>query len=171
MSQHRSEASWWQRVMQRVAATRVGSWVFSHTLHHIDRVLMDVSGGRVSVPKVLAGLPVVRLTTIGAKTGKERTVPVVGLHDDGKWIVVASNWGGDSHPAWYHNLRSNPDVKLTHNDQTDQYVARDATEDEWETYWRQATDLYVGFEPYQRRSDDRQIPIVVLEPDATVADQ
>lgn len=149
--------------MQRVAATRIGSWLFSHTLHHIDRILLAVSRGRISVPKLFAGLPVVRLTTIGAKTGKQRTVPVLGLQDGEKWIVVASNWGGDNHPSWYYNLQSNPDVKLTINDQTSQYVARDATEDEWGTYWKQATDLYVGFEPYQNRTNDRQIPIVVLE--------
>lgn len=167
MSRNRSDVRWWQQVIQRVAATRVGSWIFSHTLHHIDRVLMGVSGGRASVPKLLAGLPVIRLTTTGAKTGKERTVPVLGLRDGEKWVVVASNWGDDRHPAWYHNLQADPAVKVTDDDRTDDYVARDATEDEWETYWNRATDLYVGFEPYRRRAEDRRIPIVVLEPAET----
>lgn len=167
MSQDQPEIRWWQRTVQRITATRAIAWIFSYTLHHIDRVLMGVSGGRVSLPKLLAGLPVIRLTTTGAKTGKKRTVPLLGLQDDDKWVVVASNWGSDRHPAWYHNLRTNPEVKVTYNNQTGDYVAREATEDEWETYWHQAIDLYVGYEAYQRRSDDRQIPIVVLEPAET----
>lgn len=165
MTHSHNQPRWWQRLMQRLAASRPGSWFFSHTLHHIDRVLMAATNGRVSIPRLLAGLPVIRLTTTGAKTGKERTVPVLGLRDGEKWVVVASNWGGDRHPAWYHNLNANPTVTVTHNDESNQYVARDATDDEWDTYWDTATDLYVGFEPYQRRSADRHIPIVVLEPD------
>lgn len=164
MTQPQIRASRWQRAMQRVAASRPGSWLFSHTLHHIDRVLMGVTGGRASIPGLLAGLPVIRLTTTGAKSGKQRTLPVLGLPDGDKWVVVASNWGQDHHPSWYYNLTANPQVTVTHRDRSAEYVAREATEDEWETYWDQATDLYVGFEPYQRRSGDRSIPIVVLEP-------
>lgn len=151
--------------MQKLPSTEVGARVFSHTLHHVDRVLLGISGGRVSVPRLLAGLPTVRLTTVGAKTGKERTVPVLGLRDGETWVLFASNWGDDRHPAWYHNLRANPAVELTHGDRTRRYVAREATEDEREEYWERATDLYVGFEPYRRRTD-RRIPVVVLEPTA-----
>lgn len=158
------DISWWQRVNQRVAASRVGSWIYSYTLHHIDSFLRRISGGRITVPQVLAGLPVIWLTTIGAKTGKKRTVPVLGLRDGEKWVVIASNWGKEHHPAWYHNLRANPETEVTYQNQTQNYVAREANEEEWQNYWNQATDLYVGFEPYQRRSGDRQIPIVVLEP-------
>jgi deazaflavin-dependent oxidoreductase (nitroreductase family) len=132
-------------------------------LHHVDPVLMRLSGGRVSVPEVLAGLPTVRLTTTGAKTGKARTVPVLGLPDGERWVLFATNWGGDRHPAWYHNLRANPEVELTYRDDTGRYVARDATADERATYWDRARALYVGFEAYKRRTD-REIPIVVLEP-------
>lgn len=155
---------WWQRLGQRFAATRAGSWFFSRTLHHVDRALLRVSSGRLSVPKLVAGLPVVRLTTVGAKTGEERTVPVLGLRDGDRWVLVASNWGGEDHPAWYHNLRATPEVELTHEDRTDRYVAREATEEEREEYWDRATELYLGFEPYRRRSGDRQIPVVVLTP-------
>ncbi|MFB6171651.1 MAG: nitroreductase/quinone reductase family protein [Haloarculaceae archaeon] len=166
MAGERLEPSWWQRQMQRVAASRPGSWLFSQGLHHVDRVLLAASGGRASMPGVLAGLPVVRLTTTGAKTGRERTHPVLGLPDGEKWVLVASNWGQDHHPAWYHNLRANPAVELTHEDETDEYVAREATGQERTDYWDRVTDLYVGFEPYQRRSGDRDIPVVVLEPAA-----
>lgn len=164
MSQNEINPSGWQRLIQRFAASRVGSWIFSHTLHHIDQFLMHISKGRISVPKVMAGLPVIRLTMKGAKSGKERTVPVLGMQDDDTWIVVASNWGSDSHPSWYYNLRTNPEVTVAFNNLKSKYEAREATDEEWETYWEEATELYVGFEPYRQRTGNRHIPIMVLEP-------
>ena len=82
---------WWQHLARRFAMSRVGSWIFSYTLHHIDRVLLEISDGRLSIPGVFAGLPVIRLTTTGTKTGMQRTVPLVGLRDDEQWFLVASN--------------------------------------------------------------------------------
>lgn len=144
--------------------SRPGAWLLSHTLHHVDRLLLGVSNGRYSIPEVFAGLPVVQLTTTGAKSGREHTVPVVGLQDGDDWILVASNWGGERHPAWYHNLRANPEVELAVADDPEPYVAREATEAEYEDYWEWAVDVYPGFRAYRRRSGDREIPIVVLEP-------
>lgn len=164
MSQSDYEPRWWQRGLQWIASTRAGAWLFSHTTHHIDRFLMQLTGGRVSTSRVLAGLPTVELTTTGAKTGKQRTVPVVGIPDGDEWIVVASNWGGDEHPAWYHNLKVNPEVQLSYLGDSNQYVAREVTDDEYDEYWDQAAQLYLGFDPYRRRSGDREIPIVVLSP-------
>lgn len=157
-------SSWWYWLNQTFAATSFGSWLFARTVHHIDRILMGLTGGRVSVPGLFAGLPVVRVTTIGRKTGKERTLPLCGFRDDDKWFLIASNYGSDEHPAWYRNLKANPEVKLDHQGQTRPYVARDATEDEWDEYWDQATDTYLGYEVYRDRAEDRQIPIVVLTP-------
>lgn len=159
------DANLFQRGMQRLAATRPVAWVFSYTLHHVDRILLKLSGGRYSIPEVFAGVPVVRLTTTGAKSGEERTVPVLGFRDGDRWFLVASNWGGESHPAWYHNLSADPHVRLTDGEETRSYVARDASGEERETYWRRAVEAYGGFEAYRRRSGDREIPVVVLEPE------
>lgn len=106
----------------------------------------------------------VQLTTIGAKTGTERTTPVLGLRDGEKWVVVASNWGREEHPAWYHNLRANPKVKLTYGEQTNGYVARVVTGEKREAYWCQARAVNPGLETYRQRSGDRPVPIVVLVP-------
>jgi deazaflavin-dependent oxidoreductase (nitroreductase family) len=159
-----TETRWWQRALQRVAATRPGSWLFSKTTHHVDRVLLEHTGGRVSTSTVLAGLPTVRLTTTGAKTGTERTVPVMGIRDGDRWVVVASNWGGDGHPAWYYNLRADPEVELSHRGERDSYVARELDGERREQYWNRACELYVGFEAYRHRSGDREIPVVELVP-------
>jgi len=145
-------------------AQDVSTRFMSRTLHHIDLFLMSLTGGRVSVPKVLGGLPVIRLTTIGAKTGRERTVPLLGIQDGEKWALIASNWGNENHPSWYYNLRANPEVRLSHDDQMNQYTAHEATEQEREGYWKQATELYPNYESYQQYTGGRQIPIVVLTP-------
>lgn len=155
---------WWQRLARRIAFTRIGAWLFARTLHHLDRMLLNVSDGGLSTPRILGRVPVVRLTTIGAKTGKERTVPVLGLREGEWWLLVASNWGRDHHPAWYHNLQVNPEVTLTHRNGTAGYVARDATAEERDQYWHRIKEEYPGFELYQERSGSRQIPLVVLEP-------
>ncbi|GGM48170.1 hypothetical protein GCM10007977_057170 [Dactylosporangium sucinum] len=58
----------------------------------------------------VAGMDLLYLTTVGARTGRERVSPMARFADgDGAWLVVASNNGSDKHPAWYHNLRAHPD--------------------------------------------------------------
>lgn len=160
----RTDLRWYQKIVQWTAATAAGSWLYSRTLPHIDRFLLDVTNGRIALPELLAGFPVVKLTTTGAKSGKPRSTPLLGIRDDEKWVVVASNWGSSRHPAWYHNLRANPDVKVTDDNETGVYRAREASGEEYEEYWRLARRHYAGFEAYARRSGDRDIPIVVLEP-------
>ena len=145
-------------------AQDVSTRIMSRTLHRVDLFLMGLTGGKVSVPGTLGGLPVVRLTTIGAKTGRERTVPLLGIEDGEKWVLIASNWGNERHPSWYYNLRANPEVRLSRNDRTKQYTAREATEEERPKYWAQAKELYPNYESYQQYTDGRQIPIVVLTP-------
>jgi len=160
----RSDATWWQRLGRRVAASRPGSWLLSRTLHRVDQSLLSASNGRVSIPGTFAGLPIVQLTTTGARTGIERTVPLVGFRDGEEWVLIASNWGREEHPAWYHNLREHPEVALTHDGRTAEYVARVADGDEREAYLDRAGEAYVGYELYRRRSGDRPIPVVVLSP-------
>lgn len=151
--------------MQRLTATRAGSWFFSHTLHHFDRVLKRLSGGRITAPQVLGGTPVIWISTTGAKSGETRTVPVLGFQDGADWVVVASNWGSDNHPAWYYNLRTNPEVRVEYQGQTSDFVADEVDDDEWDSYWSKVTEMYVGYDAYRRRSGDRNLPIVVLRPD------
>jgi deazaflavin-dependent oxidoreductase (nitroreductase family) len=153
-----------QRILQRFPASHLGAWIFARTLHPLDRILLRLSRGRVSVPGIVTGLPVVMLTTIGAKSGKPRTVPVVGISDGDKVVVIASNYGQAHHPAWYHNLRAHPEATLELPGRSGTYLAREATPAEWQTYWRRASELYIGFPEYQKRTQGRDIPIIVLTP-------
>jgi deazaflavin-dependent oxidoreductase (nitroreductase family) len=154
-----------QRAIQRIPATRLGSWFLARTLHYIDPVLLRLSNGRLSLPGIITGLPVVMLTMTGAKSGKPRTLPLVGIQDGDKVILIASYFGNLHHPAWYRNLCAHPAATLVAEGRTRAYVARDATGEEYDRYWRQAVDLYIGYKFYKERAGNRHIPIVVLSPE------
>jgi deazaflavin-dependent oxidoreductase (nitroreductase family) len=113
---------------------------------------------------MFTGLPVVFLSTTGARSGKSRNVPLAGYPDGEKIILIASSLGSVHHPAWYHNLRANPRVQLSINGQTGNYNARIANKSERDDYWQLALDYYPGYQAYEQRCGRREIPIVVLEP-------
>jgi hypothetical protein len=69
-------------VVQKIAPSRSGAWFYARTLHHVDRVAFKLSGGRATVTSALAGLPVVLLTTTGAKSGLPRTLPLLCIRDE-----------------------------------------------------------------------------------------
>lgn len=166
MNQPRSPGSWWLGLSLRFAATRPGAWALSRILPRVEAGIEMVSGSRVTFAELLDwfGAPIVELTTIGAKTGTLRTVPVLGVPDEGDWVVAASNWGRDHHPAWYHNLKTNPIVQVTYRNQSETYEAHEVTGAERHQYWDTLTRINPGLPTYQRRAEGREIPVVVLAP-------
>lgn len=153
-----------QRFVQRLASTRAGAWLFARTAHRLDLPLIHLSKGRYSLTGILAGLPVVTLTAVGARSGRPRTLPLVAIQDGEKVVLIASNFGRPHHPAWYHNLRANPEARLTSHGRAGTYIAREATGAERERYWGQAVDLYPGYTVYQARAGGGAIPVMVLTP-------
>jgi deazaflavin-dependent oxidoreductase (nitroreductase family) len=135
-----------------------------HAAHRLDIFVVRLSKGRTSLTSIFAGLPVVTLTTIGAKSGQPRTVPLVGIPDGEKVVLIASNFGRIHHPAWYHNLRANPEATLTFHGKAGTYIAREATGHERETYWQEAVELYAGYATYKERTKRREIPVMLLIP-------
>src|SRR5690242_9728906 len=83
---------------------------FFHSLRNFFVSLYRLTNGRVGGH--VAGLQVLLLTTVGRKTGAERTTPLGYFMEDGNYIITASNAGRDTNPAWFHNLRANPHVKV-----------------------------------------------------------
>ncbi len=154
----------WQRGLHRFLSLAPVSQFLRFALHRVDGLAYSLSGGRTSVTAVGAGLPVVMLMTRGAKSGKLRTVPLVGIPDGNNLILIASNFGGKSHPAWYFNLRAYPEVTAIVDGRTGQYLARVAEGEERERYWQRAVELYVGYAAYKKRAAGREIPVVVLTP-------
>src|SRR3954470_21652690 len=94
-----------QRAIRRFASGGPGSWLFARLARRLDRPVYKVTRGRHTLASLISGIPVVMLTTTGAKSGEQRTVPVLGLPTPAGTAVVASNFGQRRHPAWYHNLR------------------------------------------------------------------
>ena len=125
--------------MQKIASSRPGAWFFSRTLHHFDRVFLKLSGGRTTMTSIVAGLPVVILTTLGAKSKLPRTLPVLCIRDEhtsDTFAIVASNWGQHHYPAWYFNLKANPRATCSIRGQAGEYVAHEATGEEYEKLWQ-----------------------------------
>lgn len=87
------EATPIQRFMGWSAATAPMSWLYARVLHHLDRLSYRLTRGRHTLASWLSGLPVVLLTTTGAKTGQQRTSPVLGVPEGDDLVVIASNWG------------------------------------------------------------------------------
>ena len=102
-----------KRAIRRSAGWKPLSLFYARTLHLFDRAVFKVTRGRATFTSWLAGLPVAWLTTTGAKSGAERTSPVLAIPcGDGRLIVIASNYGQRNNPAWYHNLRKNPRARV-----------------------------------------------------------
>jgi deazaflavin-dependent oxidoreductase (nitroreductase family) len=150
--------------VQKLASTRAGAWFLSLTLHRLDSALLSLTRNRTSLTAVLAGVPVVSLTCIGAKSGASRTVPLLCVPDadPSTFALVASNWGQHHHPAWYYNLMAHPRATCSIDGRTEEYVAHPADGEEYEKFWQRAADIYMGFPLYKQRAADRHIPIMVM---------
>jgi F420H(2)-dependent quinone reductase len=106
--------------------------------------------------------PFLLLEHVGAKSGARRTTPLVYIEDGDDLVLVASKGGHPRHPAWYHNLRANPDAVVQVGGERRPVRARIATDAERERLWPKAVATYSGYAGYQRRTD-RKIPLVILE--------
>jgi len=150
--------------MRWSAATAPMSWVYVRVLHHVDRPIYRLTRGRHTFANLVSGLPVVMLTTTGAKTGQQRVWPVLGLPDGDNLVAIASNWGQPQHPAWYHNLCAYPEATVTVGGVARRVRAHEAIGEERERLWRRALEVYPGWAAYQRRVTHRRIPVMVLAP-------
>jgi len=154
-----------ENLMKRIAMTKPVTWFFSKTLHHFDRAALRVSDGHTALTNVLTGVPIVILTTVGAKSGQPRSVPLIGIPDGENVILIATNWGQKQYPSWYINLRACPEATITLNDETKTYIAHEADPAERHRYWPLAVKYYPGYDRYKASiGDSRKIPIMVLEP-------
>lgn len=155
-------AGWWQRLWSPLLASRPGGAFVRHALQPIDRLLLPLTGGRATISRLV--FPTLMLTTRGAKSGLPRETPLIFFRDGPRIVLVASNFGGASHPAWYYNLRANPRAVVTFGGRAQPYLAREASGAEREALWRRAVALYGGYAVYQRRAGPRLIPVMILEP-------
>lgn len=135
----------------------------------LHRQVFNLTKGRLAGGAF--GMPVVKLTTIGSKSGQPRdTMLTTPVHDEARVILVASAGGSDRHPAWYLNLRKNPQVTVTLEGQTRSMVARTASASEKAELWPTIVAAYKGYSGYQEKTD-RDIPVVILGTGSTTDGQ
>ena len=106
--------------------------------------------------------PMLLLDHTGAKTGKARTTPLAYITDGPRYVIVASKGGHPKHPAWFHNVLANPDVRIQVRSKRMTVRGREATPEERERLWPKVVETYSGFQGYQERTS-REIPLVILE--------
>jgi deazaflavin-dependent oxidoreductase (nitroreductase family) len=126
--------------------------------------LYERSGGTEGTSLRDTGLPVIIVTHIGNKTGAVRKTPLMRVVDGDNYVLVGSQGGAPTHPAWVHNLRTNPMVEIRDLNTVSPMQAREVTEaGERARLWKLAVAAYPPYEEYQTRTT-RQIPIFVAEP-------
>lgn len=150
------------RVVRRVVATAPASRLLSRVAPHVDRAVLRATGGRHTLAGVLTGLPVVLLTTTGRRSGLPRSVPLLGVPTGEGLAVIASRWGGTTHPAWFLNVRADPSVTVTVRGETRPATAEVLHGERRSRVWQEGLRVYPGWEAYQRRAGGRQIPVVLL---------
>lgn len=151
-----------QRALRRFVASGPGSAMFAPVLDHVDRYVYRATRGRQTLASLVSGLPVVMLTTTGARSGLARSVPVLGFPTDEGLAVIASNWGKRGHPSWYHNLRCNPEGEVQLGETTRRFQAAEAEGESRRRIWEQALRVYPGFSQYERRASNRRITVFIL---------
>ena len=109
--------------------------------------------------------PIVLVTTTGAKSGKQRYVPVMRVEHGGSYAMIASKGGMPDHPAWYHNVRAHPEVSVQDGAATGTFVAREVSGTERQEWWERSVEAFPPYADYQEKTS-RTIPVFVLEPKA-----
>ncbi|MEU3414867.1 MULTISPECIES: nitroreductase family deazaflavin-dependent oxidoreductase [unclassified Streptomyces] len=125
--------------------------------------LYESSGGTKGTTLLDTGLPVIVLTTRGAKSGKLRKTPLMRVEHEGRYAVVASVGGAPKHPVWYFNVKADPHVELQDGPAKRDMRAREVTGAEKAEWWERAVAAFPPYAEYQEKTS-REIPVFVLEP-------
>ena len=141
---------------------------FSRLADHMFRLVTaghttvyQATGGKLGGR--MQGSPVLLLETTGRKTGKGRTTPLLYLPDGRNMVIVASKGGSAKHPAWWLNLRANPETKVQVGSRDLRVRAEETAGEDRERLWRRLVAMYPGYADYQRRTN-REIPVIRLRP-------
>ena len=148
------------KLLEAIASSRLLTWLTINTIAPLDRRLLKVSNGRLS----LTGSSTVLLITTGAKSGATRYSSLPGLYCGEQIILLASKGGASSHPAWYYNLVKHPEVLIVKNGIRRPYRASTAQGDERARLWAWLLEQWSGFAAYEKKAYPRILPVVVLRP-------
>ncbi|KRE41477.1 nitroreductase family deazaflavin-dependent oxidoreductase [Knoellia sp. Soil729] len=161
---HHSTGGRTHRAIRWLGGTRAGAWTFAHTLRHADAVVGRLTRGRHSAPSICTGLAVLTLTTMGRRSGMQRTTHLIATPRGNALGLLGTNFGQHATPAWARNLESHPHATVTYRGVTREVLARPATSAEAEAVFAEAATFYPGYRSYRRRvCDSRQIRVFMLE--------
>lgn len=154
-----------KRLATQVANTDMGmrcaAWYLKNGVPRIEPALSRWSGGRMTSLPIT---PVLFLQTNGARTGEPRATLLTYFTDGDDVILIASNYGRPRHPAWYHNVNSQPEVTLRARGQEGRYIVRETAGAERERLWALATLWTPPLLKYQAMAGDRAIPVMRCTP-------
>ena len=105
--------------------------------------------------------PILLLNTVGRKTGRQRTAPLLYVMDGEDFVIIASKGGAPTHPEWYLNLRANPDATVEVGDREVRVRAEEADPEEKAGLWQKMVEMYPTYDDYQNKTE-REIPLLVL---------
>ena len=151
-----------QRVFQRGASTKAGAWLFSKLAHRVDRRLLAMTHGRTAVATLMAGLPIITVTTTGAKSGLPRPLPLLGIPIQGDLALIGTNFGQTNTPGWVYNLEADPTGQVSYRDRNADFVARRGDPEETETALTAAARVYPGYDKYRERITGREVKVFIL---------
>lgn len=148
--------------MNAFALSVPGGWYLRHVSPRLDPPLVRLTRGRVSTLMVV---PAVLLKTVGARTGQPRVTPLTYFSDGDRVVLMASNYGQSRPPAWYFNVKANPEVRLEAGGVEARYRGEEATGAERERLWALAKQHARNYEKYEQMTVGiRQIPVMVFSP-------
>ena len=127
----------------------------------LHTLIYRLSRGRLWARMI--GIPVLLLTTTGRKTGKRHIKPLGYFNDRGNYVIIASSGGSDHHPAWFLNLRANPQVTIQIQDRILEAHTEIASLEERQRLWEMLIRLAPSYGSYEKRTR-RVIPMIVLKP-------
>lgn len=151
-----------QRAIWHVSSSRPGAWVFARSLPSVDRLVLSLSRGKLTLTEILSGVPIITLVTVGAHSRRRRATPLLGVPVGDDIAVIGTRFAQRGTPAWYHNLRAARAAEVSYRGETVGATAREAGEGEREQIWSRARELYSGYDVYAERIHDRPIHVMVL---------
>jgi deazaflavin-dependent oxidoreductase (nitroreductase family) len=159
---HQSQTRF-QRGIVAIASTRPLSTINRRLLPTLDRLVLAITGGRSTLTSLASGLPVLWLTSVGARSGLARTSPLLGFPLGEDMAVIGTSFGQKTTPGWVHNLEAHPDASAVYRGSEVRVVARRAESEETKLVWETAASAYPGYASYARWASHRQIRVFVLE--------
>jgi deazaflavin-dependent oxidoreductase (nitroreductase family) len=153
----------WGRAARRLVSTKAGTAIHRTVGARADGWLLRATGGRVTAG--LGVIPLVGLISTGARSGRPRHAALAYFTDGDDVVLIASSYGRERHPGWYHNLKAHPECELRAGRRGGRFVAREVAGDERDRLFALAAGHYAGYGTYALRTDGvRTIPVLRLSP-------